>query len=109
SPVSDIVPASRIVPLIVKAGRVFAIGTPVTPKATKINRFEFPEEKGSVIVPVSVDGKAPPPQITLAGATQRADASLLFFRNVPAGFQIVELSGSPWVAMHRPLKVDAGA
>ena len=108
-PVTDIVPATRIVPLIVKAGRVLAIGAPVTPKATKINRFEFPEEKGSVIVPVTLEGKGEPPQVALAGTAQRADSSLLFFRNVPTGIQMIELRGDPWMATHRPVNVNAGA
>src|SRR5262249_44757944 len=56
-PVSDIVPAVRVVPLIVKAGKFVAIGTPATPKAGTTVRFEFPEEKGSVIVPVTIEGK----------------------------------------------------
>ena len=108
-PVTDIVPATRIVPLIVKAGRVQAIGAPVTPKAGKINRFEFPEEKGSVIVPVTLEGKGEPPQVALAGTAQRADSSLLFFRNVPTGIQMIELHGDPWMAMHRPVNVNAEA
>src|ERR1041385_4729026 len=95
-PVSDIVPATSIVPLIVRAGHVDAIGTPLTPKATATNRFEFPEEKGSVVVPVMVEGKGEPPRGELGGATQRADASLLFFRNVAPGIQMIRLSGEAW-------------
>ena len=95
-PVSDIVPATRVVPLIVRAGHVDALGTPVTPKTTATNRFVFPEEKGSVVVPVTIEGKGEPPQVELGGATQRAEASLLFFRDVPPGFQMIRLSGDRW-------------
>src|SRR5262249_48958782 len=49
------------------------------------------------------------PQVTIAGTTQRADATLLFFRRVPAGAHMVTLAGDPWMTVNRPVKVDAGA
>jgi hypothetical protein len=100
-PITDAVPATRVVPLIVVAGEIRAIGTPVV--ADKPVRFEFPpdaEGKGSVVVPVSPISSA---DVTLAGAKQRADSALLFFRGVPAGAQQVAFAG-----VQKAVKVEAG-
>src|SRR5207244_282287 len=86
-PVKATVPATRIVPLIVAGQRIRAIGVPVNPEAGRTMRFEFqadPAQKGSVMVPVTIGaaprGKTVPPDVALAGAKQRADTALLFFR-----------------------------
>ena len=102
-PVDTTVPATRIVPLLVAGGRIRAIGTAVTPEPGKSVRFEFandPAGKGSVVVPVATLSKT---DVTLAGAKQRADSALLFFRGVPAGSQQIAFGGR-----QRTVKVEAG-
>ncbi len=102
-PISGAAPATRVVPLAVAAGRIRAIGAPVTPEPGKPVRFELPPdpaEKGSVVVPVAKPSRA---EVVLAGAKQRADSALLFFHGVPAGAQQIAYAGA-----QQTVNVEAG-